>query len=498
MVQRNIPQMGETDGGGGGFCLTLGPRRWHPAAMAEPPVLTPDDSAPDISVIHPLRPLALAGALTWAMFLIAAVAVYWLCAPYVPTGRLNAWAALSAVFIAIWAGILVTMAVRKPKPEELVRVWGRAARFLIYGSHTIVVLAIWFFLPLCPVELQRSLALFFLFNSPMQMIATPESVAANRVGVVMTNGSLILWFALFGGVGGEPYILFSAMLGVALLLLSNVIPRTVHAVVRERIQSDETARLLSDALRQVAAERDAKTRFIATASHDLGQPLQAANLFFDQTMRAPNEASRNHAAEGVKRAFAAADQLLGHMLNHLRLEADRVEPIASRVHLGQLIERVTAQYSLAANAAGLRIRIVDTSRLLLLDPVLLERALGNLVANAIHHSGATRLLIGVRGRGADNLRIWVIDDGVGIGRADAAHIFDDYYRGTDSKALVKSGFGLGLSSVRRIAALMRGSAGLESRWIRGAAFYLDFPDAKLPRRTGPAPKRAAERRRITA
>ncbi len=494
------PPIGGHDGGGGGFRLTLGRGWWHQNAMADLPPLRGTGAPIDFAVTHPLRPVALAGALTWAMFLIASVAVYWQCAPHVPAARLTPWAVLTGGFIALWLGFLATMAVRRPRPDELVQIWGRAARFLVYGSHGIVVLAIWGFLQFCPTVLQHLLALFFLFNSPMQMIATPESVTANRIGVVMTNGSLVLWFALFGGPMAAPVIGFALMLGIALLMLGNIIPQTVNAVVHERLASDQTARLLNDALSQVAAERDAKTRFIATASHDLGQPLQAASLFFDQTLRAPDHASRAAAAEGVRRAFAAADQLLGHMLNHLRLEADKVQPIASQVALGALLARVAAQHALAAKAAGLRIRLVATRRTLVLDPVLLERAFGNLLANAIQHSGASDVLIGVRLRGADSadsagwLRLWVIDNGAGIGRADAARIFDDYYRGSDSRAAVKSGFGLGLSSVRRIAALMHGSAGLAPDWLGGAAFYLEFPYVPPPQRGAATPQSAGRQR----
>jgi signal transduction histidine kinase len=110
--------------------------------------------------------------------------------------------------------------------------------------------------------------------------------------------------------------------------------------------------------------------------------------------------------------------------------------------------------------------------------VLFERALGNLVSNAIAHSGATRIVIGARRSresSGGHIRIWVIDNGCGIARVDAGRIFDDYYRGLDSQAVVKGGFGLGLSSVRRIAALMGGAAGLDQRWLGGAAFFLKFP-----------------------
>ena len=84
--------------------------------------------------------------------------------------------------------------------------------------------------------------------------------------------------------------------------------------------------------------------------------------------------------------------------------------------------------------------------------------------------------MGWRSAGAQRLRLYVVDNGmgIGIGSIDAKHIFQDFYCGSDSRERVKTGFGLGLSSVRRIAELMGGSAGLDPRWIRGSAFYLEF------------------------
>ena len=90
------------------------------------------------------------------------------------------------------------------------------------------------------------------------------------------------------------------------------------------------------------------------------------------------------------------------------------------------------------------------------------------------HSGASKLLMFCRSAGAQRLRIYVVDNGVGIGSIDAKHIFQDFYRGSDSRERVKTGFGLGLSSVRRIAELMGGRAGLDPRWIHGSAFYMEF------------------------
>ena len=90
------------------------------------------------------------------------------------------------------------------------------------------------------------------------------------------------------------------------------------------------------------------------------------------------------------------------------------------------------------------------------------------------HSGASRVLISGRKQGG-RLRIWVIDDGRGIGRAEAVHVFDDYFQGYNLRVPARSGFGLGLGSVRRISALHGGAAALEPRWLRGAAFYIELP-----------------------
>ena len=108
---------------------------------------------------------------------------------------------------------------------------------------------------------------------------------------------------------------------------------------------------------------------------------------------------------------------------------------------------------------------------------MLERALGNLVDNAIQHSGAARILLGVRRSSADEITLWVIDNGRGIPSDDGERIFETYYRGAPAHDAVKSGFGLGLASVRRIADLLEGDAKLDTRWIHGAAFALTFPIA---------------------
>lgn len=435
---------------------------------------SPPEAAADYAVRYPLRPLVLAGLLTLIAYSGGVAAVSFITLGAVPEPARWTWITAECLFLVAWLALVAIMWARQPDARETVLWWGIASQFITYFSQLFVAWAIWGFFPYCPETQRMMMAGMFLICSPAQLIAAPENVIANRLGIFASNGSLVGWFALHGSPNGYAMGGFALVIGILLFLLCGYLPGTVAATVAARLTVEETKAELERALAEVAEERDAKTRFIAAASHDLGQPLQAASLFFDQTLRAPDVDQRDRAADGVRQAFASADQLLSHMLNHLRLEADAVDPHFAHFVVGPTMARIAAQFGPAASAAKIDIRLVKSRVRLRLDKVLFARALGNLVNNAIEHSGATRIVIAARRHGS-NIRIWVIDDGCGIARVDADRIFDDYYRGSDSRAATKSGFGLGLSSVRRIATLMDGEAGLDPRWLRGAAFYLDFP-----------------------
>jgi signal transduction histidine kinase len=443
--------------------------------MDKPATDLTSKSDADFEASHPLRPLVLAGAMTLMAYAGGVGVVGFVASGQVSTARQWAWLGTEIVFLITWLGLVVTMWIRQPNAREGVRIWGRASAYIAITSQVMVCWAIWSFFPTCTSESRLLLSGMFLSCSPAQLIAAPENVLANRIGIVISLGSLALWLALEGSAISLQMASFVSLISIMLFVLCNYVPSTVAQTVEARLAAELAKRQLEAALVTVAEERDAKTRFIASASHDLGQPLQAASLFFDQALRAPDAAQRNRAADGVRKAFASADQLLSHMLNHLRLEADAVAPHFSNLLIGPIIARIAAQFGPAASQAGITIKTMPSRKRLHIDRVLFERALGNLIHNAILHSGATRLLIGVRKAGRDRVRVWVIDNGVGVARVDGVRIFDDYYQGSDSRAALKSGFGLGLSSVRRIAVLLEGQAGLDPRWLGGAAFYLDFP-----------------------
>ena len=408
-------------------------------------------------------------------FTIAAWSAWYMFKPFVPALLIQIWLTGTILFMLSWYALVTVFLIRQPDEEERRTVWYQAQLYVRIGSNLVVLATIWLFFPHAPRELQLVMTIFYVAHVPTQILALPQRGLINAAGTFVILGSVAIVHLISGGQYAEIIAGFVLAFATVMIMLGRAEGSTIDDVLAERRKSEEAARKLARALASVAEERDAKTRFIAIASHDLGQPIQAASLFFDQTMRAPDPSTRERAADGARKAFAAADQLLSHMLNHLRLEADAVDPHFANVALGPLMSRVATQFEPAASEAGIFIAVAATRRRARLDRALLERALGNLVSNAIVHSGCSKLLIGVRQHGENQVRLWVIDNGVGISQVDAGRIFDDYYRGTDTQAAVKSGFGLGLASVRRIVALMDGSAGLDPRWLNGSAFYLQFP-----------------------
>ena len=231
---------------------------------------------------------------------------------------------------------------------------------------------------------------------------------------------------------------------------------------------------VEQALARVAGERDAKTRFLASASHDLAYPLQAARLFVDQIERQPPGAARDKAARNARWAFETTEHLLHQMINHLRLEAGRETAQIARIPLGLTIARVAELTEPAARLAGVELIALPSHLPVFADPNFLERALSNLVGNALRHAKAGRVLIGARRQG-QRVRLWVIDDGVGIAPVDIATLFDDYVQGSDHGDEVRGGFGLGLASTKRMAELMGGAVGLDPNWRHGSAFWLELP-----------------------
>ena len=439
-------------------------------------VTSVDDTA-HVLIFNPW--VTLLGQVAYA---VVTALIYFLYRPLVAADIMQIWLIVALCVLAFVLCLNMGYVIRRPDTQELLRVWRAIDKRVPMLFDLIAALSIWLLFPKGGADLQLISVAFCVGYVPLQMISDPENTFGNRFSIVAVLGSYAAWLLINGSSTQQILAVLMIIYGAVLYVAADAFRNVVVAAVARREESERSAAALRQAVNEVAAERDAKTRFIASASHDLGQPLQAANLFAGHLADAETTEERALAANGVMRAVADAQRLVGDMLSHLRLEADAVSPRVSQFALGPALDALAAQFGPASRLQKIEVRVMPTSRQVVADAALFDRAIGNLFANAIAHSGGNRILIGTRVSGPDRIAVWVIDNGHGVTAGDRPHIFDDYFQSSSTRDQVRGGFGLGLSSVKRIAQLLGGDAGLDSRWRGGAAFFVTVPEAGQKRR----------------
>jgi signal transduction histidine kinase len=242
----------------------------------------------------------------------------------------------------------------------------------------------------------------------------------------------------------------------------------------ERRVAERTAELVR--VNEALSEANlAKARFLAAASHDLLQPLNAARLYASSLIERalPEEAQR--LAHNVDTSLDAVEEILGALLDISRLDAGKLEPEMRSVALGELMSQLALAFEPMARAKGLELRVVPSRALVHSDPRLLRRVLQNLLSNAIKYTPRGRVLFGVRPRG-NRVEIQVCDTGPGIEPAQQALVFKEFHRLAETAA-TERGLGLGLSIVERIGRVLEAPIRLRSTPGKGSLFSVSLPRA---------------------
>lgn len=226
-------------------------------------------------------------------------------------------------------------------------------------------------------------------------------------------------------------------------------------------------------------DRD-KTRFLATATHDLRQPVHALGLFAGAlelrllgTEQEPLVRNVVRSIEGLERSFNA-------MLDVSRLDAGAVEPNLQHFPLRDVFRRLHMQYAGQAEARGLGLRFSPGGKSATSDPQLLERILGNLLQNALRYTEHGGVVLVARStRSHIHVEVW--DTGVGIAPAELPRIFEEFYQcgGRPSRGR-SQGLGMGLAIVRRLARLLDHGLTVASQPGRGTMFRLAIARGGLP------------------
>jgi Na+/proline symporter/CheY-like chemotaxis protein len=244
---------------------------------------------------------------------------------------------------------------------------------------------------------------------------------------------------------------------------------TLERRVRER--TGELTRLNTELERAKAEADDAnvsKTRFLAAASHDILQPLNAARLYVSSLSERQRAGEYGDLVQNIDASLEAVEEIFAALLDISRLDTGAMKPEMSDFRIDELLHRLEVEFAPLAREKGLALRFAPSTQAVHSDRRLLRRLLQNLISNAIKYTPSGGVLVGCRRRGS-LLRIEVYDTGIGIPHAKRRAVFKEFHR-LDHGARVARGVGLGLSIVERIARVLDCEVVLKSKFGRGSRF----------------------------
>ncbi|HTC16409.1 MAG TPA: PAS domain-containing hybrid sensor histidine kinase/response regulator [Steroidobacteraceae bacterium] len=246
--------------------------------------------------------------------------------------------------------------------------------------------------------------------------------------------------------------------------------------LREALDAQRAAKL------QAEAANLGKTRFVAAASHDLLQPLNAARLFVSALeARATSYPELTELTSRIDGSMRAAEELLRDLLDMAQLDTGVTRPDVATFAIGELLDDLRRQYAPLAQSRRLRLQVVGCRETVRSDRVLLRRILQNYVSNGLRYCQRGGVLIGCRRRGAE-LEVCVYDTGPGISPAEREHLYVEFSRLQQGSPWGEKGLGLGLSICDRLARLLNHELTLHSEPGRGSAFGVRVPRVAQERR----------------
>ena len=233
---------------------------------------------------------------------------------------------------------------------------------------------------------------------------------------------------------------------------------------------------------QLALANQAKSHFLAAASHDLRQPMHALSLFVGQLHASRTPAERAALVQRIEQSVGSLSTLLDQLLDLSKLEAGAVQAVREEFAIKDTLTAIETQFAPLARAKGIELRMRASRASLRSDPLLVQRVLMNLVANAIRYTDRGGVLVGCRRRGG-RLRIAVWDTGCGIPDDRRDDVFREFVQlgGTGLRhsigldVALGRGLGLGLAIVARLADLLGTHIELFSRLGRGSMFAFELP-----------------------
>jgi protein-histidine pros-kinase len=252
----------------------------------------------------------------------------------------------------------------------------------------------------------------------------------------------------------------------------------VSSVIRDVTQRRRMEQEIIAARQAAERAQKANTAFLAAASHDLRQPVQALSLLNGALRRTVKDERAREMIDSQEHSLTAMTNLLNSLLDISRLDAGAVTPEIEEFPMQRLIDRLSAEFGRQASHKGLEFSAEPCAITVRSDPNLLSEIIQNLVSNAIRYTdnGSVEMVCDC---GGDVCRLEVIDTGIGIEEDQLEDIFKEFHQ-TKTPGSSTEGFGLGLAIVRRLADLLDHDIAVESEPGQGSKFRVSVPIAAAP------------------
>ncbi len=380
------------------------------------------------------------------------------------------WALVMALWMLPRWWLVLLYRKRQPAPTAAGR-WGWATAVFSAGAGAIWGSAALLFLS----EVQTGGDYFLMVIFPVLIMGlnaigtvSLASFMPASVGFALSSNLLLILALLRTGEALALPLIVMVLIGLA-SNLKNI--RMLFRVLEESL----CLRFENQQLRHRAEQATiAKTRFLAAASHDLRQPVQALELVHKVLEERARGGDLQPLVGQLGQGIDALDGLLGNLLHISKLEAGLETPNIRSIAVGPLFDELAAEFSMVAAEHNDRLHFRPTTAQVVSDRYMLTRILSNLVANAIKYTHNGRILVVARRRG-DQLRIGVYDNGPGVPDAYLARIFEEFQQVHNPQRDRSQGLGLGLAIVRRTADLLGHRIEVDSRVSDGSCFSVWVP-----------------------
>ena len=291
------------------------------------------------------------------------------------------------------------------------------------------------------------------------------------ISLISAAGHLTL-----GGILHIPVAGLIAIFLVTVLVLGRRANSNLTEMIGLRIEKEALIDDLQKKKEQAEEASLSKSRFLASASHDLRQPVHALGMFVGALSNHPMTGGMQRLVAQIEGSVQAIEGLFNSLLDISRLDAGAVAPQLQSFPIGPFLKRLCADYIADAEAKNLTLTLCPCSAWVSSDPLLLEQILRNLISNAVRYTDHGRILIGCRRRRRISIEVW--DTGRGIPSDENDRIFDEFYQIGNPERDRRQGLGLGLAIVKRLTVLLDHPLEFRSTPANGSVFRISLRVAK--------------------